>query len=196
MTVTRKTARFIPLLFAMAGLVALLAVPTRAAAPAAKTAVVVHGLTYSMFFPDDICGPRAGTTTFTIRTQVLRATEDPEGTFNVTFVDTGTYHVDFVEPAIADQGSQFTHTAHHAFTPGEVEIFNLTFHDFPTGIKIWERVHATFVNEQGELNHLGGVRLPKGMIRFVRATGNELVREIDYLQGFLCQTSGHVSATQ
>jgi hypothetical protein len=143
-----RTARLMRLLVVLAGLSALLAVPAHGAAPAEKTTVVVHGLTYSQFFPDDICGPRASTTTFTIRTRVVRSTEEQDGTFNVTFADTGTYHVDFVDPAIADQDSQFTHTAHHAFTPGGVEIFNTTFHDFPTGIMIWERVHATFVNEQ------------------------------------------------
>src|SRR4051794_8656510 len=101
-----RAARFTRLVFVLAGLVALLAVPARGAAPAERTtAVVVHGLTYSQYFPDDICGPRASTTTFTIRTRVVRSTEEQDGTFNVTFVDTGTYHVDFVDPAIADQDS-------------------------------------------------------------------------------------------
>lgn len=143
-----RAARFGRLLFVLAVLLALLAVPAQAAAPAGKTTVVVHGLTFSMFFPDDICGPRAGTTTFTIRTQVTRAWEEQDGTFNVTFAETGTYHVDFVDPAIANQDSQYTQTARHAFMPSGVEVYNLTFHDFPTGIRIWERIHATFVNEQ------------------------------------------------
>ncbi len=141
-----RIARSTRLLCVLAGLLALLAVPAHAAAPAEKTTVVVHGLTYSLFFPDDICGPRAGTTTFTIRTQVLHLTEEQDGTFNGTYVDTGTYHVDFVDPAIADQDSQFTTTVHHTFTPGGVEVLTTTFHDFPTGIRIWVRFHGTAVD--------------------------------------------------
>lgn len=140
------TARFTRLLFVLAGLLALLAVSAHAAAPAEKTTVVVHGLTYSVFFPDDVCGPRAGTTTFSVRTRVLHATEEQDGSFNAKFIDTGTYHVDFVDPAIADQDSQFTYSIHHAFTPGGVEVLTETFHDFPTGVRIWERFHATVVD--------------------------------------------------
>jgi len=68
-----------------------------------------------------------------VRTRVLHATEEPDGSFNVTFVDTGTYHVDFVDPAIADQDSQFTDSIHHAITPGGVETLTEAFHDFPPG---------------------------------------------------------------
>ena len=32
------------------------------------------------------------------------------------------------------------------FTPGKVEVFNETFHDFPDGIRIWVRIHATVVD--------------------------------------------------
>ena len=140
-----RTARFARLLFVLAGLSALLAVSAQAAAPAQKTTVVVHGLTYSLYFPDDICGPRAATATFTVRTRVIHATEGQDGSFNVTFVDTGTYQVDFVDPTIADQDSQFTSFVHHAFTRGEVEVLTEAFHDFPTGVRIWERFHATVV---------------------------------------------------
>lgn len=97
-------------------------------------------------FPDDICGPRANTVTWTIRTQALHWTEQPDGTFNVQFTQTGTYHVNFDDPAIADQESQFTDAIHHVATPAGVEVFNETFHDFPTGIRIWVRIHATLVD--------------------------------------------------
>ena len=70
-------------------------------------------------------------------------TEEPDGRFNAQFTQTGTYHVDFVDAARTDQDSQYTDSIHHVFTPGKVEVFNETFHDFPDGIKIWVRIHAT-----------------------------------------------------
>jgi hypothetical protein len=35
-----------------------------------------------------------------------------------------------------------------ALTTGGTQIYSLTFHDFPTGIKIWQRVHLTVVDGQ------------------------------------------------
>jgi hypothetical protein len=123
-----------------------LATPAHAARPLEKPTLVIHGDTFSVFFPDDICGPRASTTTFTFRTQVLHGAERPDGTYNFHFTDTGTYHVDFVDPALQDQDSQFTETSHHVRTRGETEVLRGAFHDFPTGIRIWERFHATAVD--------------------------------------------------
>ena len=45
----------------------------------------------------------------------------------------GNPRVDFVDPALRDQHSQFTEAAHYALTPGATEVYNLTFLDFPTG---------------------------------------------------------------
>jgi hypothetical protein len=143
-----KAARFASgALFVLLAAVAV-AAPSLAAPPVDRGTAVLHGLTHTEYFPDDICGPRASTVTFTIRTQVLHWTED-DSTYNVQFTETGEYHVDFIDPALEDQNSQFTESVHHVLTPGGTEVFNLTFHDFPTGIKIWERIHATFAN--GEL---------------------------------------------
>lgn len=116
-----------------------------AAPPKPKTTVVDHGDTFTLSFPDDICGPRASTVTWTVRTQALHWDERPDGTFNTHWTQTGTYHVDFVDPALADQDSQYTDQIHHVLTRGETEVFSETFHDFPTGLKIWVRIHATIV---------------------------------------------------
>lgn len=133
----------------MAALAALTLIPSaHAAAPKPRTTVVSHGDTFSAFFPDDICGPRASTVTWSVRTQALHWDERPDGTFNVQWTQTGTYHVDFVDPALADQVSQYTDQIHHVLTPAQTEVYNETFHDFPTGLKIWVRIHATIVDGQ------------------------------------------------
>ena len=118
--------------------------PAQAAGPPTTSTVVVHGLTFSEFAPD-ICD-RLATFTFTFRTQVTHLTEHEDGSFSGSFIDIGTYHVDFVDPALADQNSQFAEAVHVTLTPGETFVVSLAFHDFPTGIRIWERFHLTEVN--------------------------------------------------
>ena len=117
-----------------------------AAPPAEKKTVVDHNFSFSLTAPDDICGPYPSQITFSVRTQAVHWTEEPGGRFNVQFTQTGTYHVDFADPSRADQDSRYTDSIHHVFTPGKVEVFNETFHDFPDGIKIWVRIHATIVD--------------------------------------------------
>jgi hypothetical protein len=117
-----------------------LAAPATAAAQSGST-VVDHNVTFSEFFPDDICGPRASFVTFNARMQVFHFTET-NGTFNAQFTEVMTYHVDFVDPALRDQDSRLVDSIHHSYTPGGIEVFNETFHDFPTGIKIWYRLRV------------------------------------------------------
>jgi hypothetical protein len=124
----------------------LVVLPAQAGARATTSTVVLHGLTASEFFPDDICGPRASFVEFTGRTQVTHATELEDGSLSFQFVDTGTYHVDFVDPALGHQESQFTESVHFTAAPGGTVVFSATFHDFPTGIRIYERVHVTEVD--------------------------------------------------
>jgi hypothetical protein len=125
---------------------ALAAGPMPASAETSTSTVVVHGVTFTEFFPDDICGPRASTVSFTLRTVVMHLTEHADGTFTFHYTSTGTYHVDFVDPALADQESQFTEADTFTLTPGGTQIVSGAFHDFPTGLKIWERRHLTVVD--------------------------------------------------
>lgn len=136
-----KKASLVVTALAALGLAVL---PAQARAEATTSTVVLHGLTRSDF-NTDICG-RLATFTFTTRTQVTHLTEHEDGSFSLNFIETGTYHVDFVEPALADQDSQFTEAFHATLTPGETLVVSLTFHDFPTGIRIWERLHLTEVD--------------------------------------------------
>lgn len=127
------------------------AAPASAAGHAGST-TVTRGLTYTEFFPDDICGPRASVVTFNFLVQALHTTER-NGTFNVQYTEVKTYHVDFVDPTLADQDSRLVDSIHHVFTPGQVEMFNETFHDFPGGVRIWYRDHETYRNDVLVVEH-------------------------------------------
>lgn len=144
----RSKTRTMLISAAMALVAFLLGVPPAQAAAGrpTTTTTVLHGLTETEFFPDDICGSRASDVVFTIRTQVIHLTERDDGSFNFTFTETGTYHVDFLDPALADQDSQFTEAIHVTLTPGGTFVASVAFHDFPTGIRIWERFHLTEVD--------------------------------------------------
>jgi hypothetical protein len=132
---------------ALAGILAALVVlPAQAGAQATTSTVVIHGLTASKFIPDDICGPRASFVEYTGRTNVTHATELDDGSLSFQFVDTGTYHVDFVDPALDDQESQYTEVLHFTAAPGGTVVYSLTFHDFPTGLRIYVRAHVTEVD--------------------------------------------------
>jgi hypothetical protein len=124
-------------------LAAPLAAPAAAAPGAKATADVSHRFTFSLLAPDDICGPNASQITFAVRNEVLHWAEGSDGRFNVQFTQTGTYHVDFLDPALPDQDSQYTDSIHHVLTPSQTEVFNEAFHDFPSGIRIWQRTHVT-----------------------------------------------------
>ncbi len=132
---------------AVVSTLAALGVPADAEPGAKATTAVSHRFTFSLFAPNDICGPNAAEITFSVRNQVLHATEEADGRFNVQYTQTGTYHVDFVDPALTDQSSQYTESVHHVLTPGNTEVFNLAFHDFPNGIRIWERIHVTMLGD-------------------------------------------------
>lgn len=138
----RATRLLVVLVIALAVVV----LPAQAGAQATTSTVVTHGLSFSEFEPEDICGPRAAFIDWTIRTSVIHVTEREDGSFSVNATDTGTYHVDFVDPALADQESQFTESIHFTVTPGGTEVFTMTFHDFPTGIRIFGQAHATVVD--------------------------------------------------
>ena len=132
-----------------ASIAVVLAAVILAGQPAANASAtdVAHRFEFSLVAPDDICGPRASRITFTVRNQVLHWTEGPDGRFNVQFTQTGTYHVDFVDPVLVDQQSQYTDSIHHVFTRSQTEVFNETFHDFPDGLRIWQRTHVTVVSD-------------------------------------------------
>ena len=117
-----------------------------AAPPEQNYTTVVRGDTYTEFFADDICGPRAAYVTFTFRPTVFHLTQRRDGSLIFTGTDGGTYHVDFVDPSLKDLDGQFRSTVSEVVTRNGNEIVTWTLHDFTGGIKVWNRFHGTFAN--------------------------------------------------
>ena len=125
-------------------ILAALAVPANAAT---TSTVVIHGQTFTDFYQDGLCGPDPQYVTFTFQTEVIHTTNHADGSFSFHDTATGTYHVDFVDPARPDLDSRQTSSFQLTLTPGGTMIVSFTFHDFPTGVKIWQRYHLmTVVN--------------------------------------------------
>jgi hypothetical protein len=123
----------------------LAAGPVAAGGPVTHTRDSAQKETYSVYFPDDICGPRAGWTTFVL-TRLLHIT-DLGDSLHATAIDTGRYSTDFDDPAIEDYESQFTEALHFNLTRGGTTTFSYQFHDFPGDITI--RGHTVFVEVEG-----------------------------------------------
>jgi hypothetical protein len=119
----------------------LAVLPSQARAEATTSTVVLHGLTRSEF-NTDICG-RLATFSFTVRTQVIHLTEHEDGSFSFNFIDTGTYHVDYVDPALADQNAQWTEAVHVTLTTGGTFMVSVALNSREGGIRILERFHLT-----------------------------------------------------
>jgi hypothetical protein len=128
-----------------AGLGALLAALMLVFAPPAEASnngtVVSHGFTHTEFFPEDICGPRASSVTFTAKMAQWQYVERADGTWSWRDVSQVTYEVDFVDPALVDYSARLTEVNHYIMTPGDTFIVSNTYHDFGGGLKIWERLN-------------------------------------------------------
>jgi hypothetical protein len=129
----------------LAGSIALIAGPA-AAGPVQTFTVVDHGLSHTATFPDDICGPRASTTTFTAKASVTHLTARPDGTFQYHDVAPVTYVSDYEDPALPDLRGRLTEVNSFTFTPGGVFVAVTTYHDFFGNMRIFERVHITEVD--------------------------------------------------
>ena len=113
------------------------ALPAQASA---ESTVVTRGFTHTASFPDDICGPRASTVTWTYQLAQSQLVERADGTFSYRDVSIATYVVDFVDPALVDYAGRGVEVNHFILTPGDNSfIVTNTFHDFGGDLKIWER---------------------------------------------------------
>jgi hypothetical protein len=104
-----------------------------------------------LYFPDDICGPRGGWTEF-VTTYHWGYTQRPDGAFNFSYVETGTYHTDFDDPSIPSYDSQFTGAEHGTITSGGAAIYTNQWHDFPGNITIHEQVLFVQVGDEVQLD--------------------------------------------
>jgi hypothetical protein len=123
----------------------LVAAPLLAAgipAPIADAATAVtHGYTHTEFFPDDICGARASTATFTETMAQSQYVQRADGSWSYRDVSVVTYVGDYVDPSIADVTGRLTEVNHYIFRAPESFIAATSFHDFGGDLKIWERVN-------------------------------------------------------
>ena len=105
-----------------------------------------HHEVSTVYYPDDICGPRSGWTTWDV-TWHLRVT-DLGDAFQATYTETGKYSTDLDDPAFQDYTSQYTEVVHFTGTRGGAAINVVQFHDFPGTIRI--RARLVFVaNDTG-----------------------------------------------
>jgi hypothetical protein len=118
-----------------------------AASPVGHAGESVHREVSRIYWPDDICGPRAGWTEVVVTVQ-WKYIERPDGSFNFHFMETGTYHTDFDDPTIADYDSQFTLAEHGTVTPGGTAVVTSQWHDFPGSITIQERIVVVQVGDE------------------------------------------------
>jgi hypothetical protein len=121
--------------------------PVFAASPIVTDGASEHSEIRTVYFPDDICGPRAAWYTIEV-TWHWHLTDLGDG-YSFVYTETGTYHVDFDDPRIEDIDSQFTEAFHETATRGGTIVSTEQFHDFPGTITI--RVHVMVVEVDGEL---------------------------------------------
>jgi hypothetical protein len=141
MEVPMRTIHRLALLAALPLLACLL--PSVASA---DSTIVVRDFTQTQSFPDDICGPRASTVTWTYTVAQSQLVERADGTFSYRDVSVVTYVVDFVDPALADYPGRDVEVNHYILTPGENNfLVTNTFHDFGGDLKIWERLNVKVV---------------------------------------------------
>jgi hypothetical protein len=129
----------------------LAAGPVVAASPVAHAGSSAHREVSTVYYPDDICGPRAGWTTAVVSYH-WQYLERSDGSFNFSFVETGTYHTDFDDPTIPSYDSQFTGAQHGTVTRGSTQIFTSQWHDFPGSITIHEQMLFVQVGDEVKLD--------------------------------------------
>jgi hypothetical protein len=117
-----------------------------AAADSDNRTVVSRGFTHTESFPEDICGPRATTVTFTETMSQSQYVERADGSWSYRDVAKVTYEIDFVDPALSDYSGRLTEVNHYILTPGDTFIVTNTYQDFGGDLKIWERLNIKEVD--------------------------------------------------
>ena len=127
--------------------VALFLVSAVPAEAAANGTVVTRGFTHTEYFPDDICGPRASTVTFTETIGQSQFILRADGTYVYREVAVVTYWADYVDPTLPDFSGRLVEVNHFIVTPGvNTDLVANTFHDFGGGLKIFERLNFKVVD--------------------------------------------------
>ena len=124
---------------------ALLVAGPAAAAPVDTRTVVEHNTTETIRFDDDVCGPRANTTTFTRKVVQSHITEGVDGSFNFHEVAVVTYVSDYDDADLPDLSGRLTEVNRFTRTPGGTFTGTVTFHDFFGDVRIHVKQHITEV---------------------------------------------------
>src|SRR5215218_3251432 len=82
------------------------------AAPVEAWTEVHHDVTFTASWPDDICGLRANTTTYTRHVEQTHLTRRADGTFSYHDVAVVTYLSDYFDPALPDLAGRLTEVIH------------------------------------------------------------------------------------
>jgi hypothetical protein len=134
----------------------LVAAPVAGAAPPETWTVVLHNVTTSQSFPDDICGLRATTETLTNTTEVQHLTANGDGSFHFVDFETGILFVDYVDPAIPDETRRRTEAFEINLTPGGTYTETTTFRDAGAVLQIRSTYHLTVVDGTPKVEHFVG----------------------------------------
>lgn len=134
----------------------LIAAPVAGAAPPETFTVVLHNVTHTEHFPDDICGARAVTETLTNTTEVQHLTANADGSFHFVDFETGILVVDYDDPAIPDETRRRTETFEINLTPGGTFTRTETFRDAGAVLQIRSTYHLTVVDGTPKVEHFVG----------------------------------------
>ncbi len=134
----------------------LVAAPVAGAAPPETWTVVLHNVTTTQHFPDDICGARAVTETLTNTTEVQHLTANADGSFHFVDFETGILVVDYDDPAIPDETRRRTETFEINLTPGGTFTRTETFRDAGAVLQIRSTYHLTVVDDTPKVEHFVG----------------------------------------
>ena len=146
--------RFSVRLFASLGLgvllgVALLAAPVSADSPITHITDAQHHFTHTEYFPDDICGPRASTATFTttlVSHAIVQYDTAVGRVVHLQMVETSSYTFVYDDPTIPSGRGHSTDTVHWNFTAGGADVYKEMFHDYAGGLRIQYRYHITTID--------------------------------------------------
>ena len=130
---------------AIACLTLFSAAPAHAEGSDSRT-TVQHNITGSIYFADDICGPRSGFATYTVTVTQQQFVELADGSWSYRTVELISYSGDYDDPALPDVTGRLTAVYKYNLTPGDTFIASEPFHEFFGDVKIWWKYHLTIVD--------------------------------------------------
>ena len=119
--------------------------PVSAATPG-RPAPVIHNQVEIVTFSDDVCGERANVTTFNRKVVQERSSQQANGAVRYHYTAVVTYVSDYTDPTLPTLSGKLTEVINVVLTPNGTRTETIAFHDFFGDIKIFVRLHATYVS--------------------------------------------------